>query len=394
MFGLSNPGSVMVKFTSVKSAKYYMPLIYIVVGIAWILLSDSLLLLIKDRSSTGLYNFLNSAKGVCYVVITGLLLGILITRSARHLLKGEQHFRNLYLSNPYPIWFFDPLTYKFLSVNDAAISTYGYTREEFLSMTVFNIHPAVDVDSIKQYISRVSGQEYQFSKWSQIKKDGSPVYVHVSSLLTSMNEKQAVMLLVIDISERVSYEQNLAKSRVHLESTLSSISDSFFTINTDWIVTKANANFYERTGISEEVIGKPIKHIFPDADGTMMFQAAARAMSEGIPTKIEAYYHPLSKWLHVACYPTEEGIAVYFTDITERKEKEAEIMRQNEQLRKVSWLNSHELRKPVASILSLVDLLKVSSNQKETLQIIERIKKCTIDLDDLVHQINEEASKI
>lgn len=384
----------MVKFTSSKSGKYYIPLIYIFAGIAWILFSDSLLLIMKDRVSTNLYSLLNSAKGIGYVVVTGLMLGILIRRSERLLLKGEQQYKNLYLSNPYPVWFFDPHSHKVLSVNDAAISTYGYSRKEFLSMSIFDLHPPGDVNAIIQQIAKVSDQEYQFSKWCHIKKDGSPVYVNVSSLLTSMDDRPAIILLVMDITEKVAYEQNLAESRVHLESTLSSISDSFFTINRDWVITKANANFYERTGISEEVVGKPVTSIFPDAEQSFMFVAGKRAMEERMPTKVEAYYDRLQKWLHVACYPTEDGIAVYFTDISERKAKEAEIMRQNEQLKKVAWLNSHELRKPVASILSLVDLLKVSASQNETAQIIESIQKCTKDLDNLVHQINKEASEI
>ena len=138
----------------------------------------------------------------------------------------------------------------------------------------------------------------------------------------------------------------------------------------------------------------PVKAVFPDAEDSVIFQAGTRAMQEGIPTKIEAYYGSLKKWLHVACYPAQEGIAVYFTDITDRKEREAEIIRQNEQLRKVSWLNSHEIRKPVASLISLVELLRVSVDPAETAQIIDRIQVCTNELDDLLHKINTLTSKI
>ncbi len=247
---------------------------------------------------------------------------------------------------------------------------------------------------LKHFFSRTNSDQYEFAKWCHIKRNGQQLYVNVSSLLTTLEDKPAIAVFVIDISEKVAYEQNLAKSQNNLESTLSSISDSYFTLSHDWVITSANANFYERTGTTTEVIGMSVLSVFPAADETVIFEAAKRAMVERIPTKIEAFYGRLNKWLHVACYPTEEGIAVYFTDISERKAREAEIMRQNEQLRKVSWLNSHEIRKPVASIISLVDLLKTSIDPFEQSQIIDSMQKCTSELDQLLHEINKEASKV
>jgi len=365
-----------------------------IVGITWILSSDNLLTLLGGAKDTEMYVLLSSAKGVVYVTITAVLLGVLVTRFEENLIKSEKQFRNMYLSNPYPIWFIDPDSYRFLSVNDAAVYYYGYTKTDFLKMTIFDIHQKNDDLLLKHFFSRTNSDQYEFAKWCHIKRNGQQLYVNVSSLLTTLEDKPAIAVFVIDISEKVAYEQNLAKSQNNLESTLSSISDSYFTLSHDWVITSANANFYERTGTTTEVIGMSVLSVFPAADETVIFEAAKRAMVERIPTKIEAFYGRLNKWLHVACYPTEEGIAVYFTDISERKAREAEIMRQNEQLRKVSWLNSHEIRKPVASIISLVDLLKTSIDPFEQSQIIDSMQKCTSELDQLLHEINKEASKV
>ena len=369
-------------------------MIYTIVGIGWILLSDSILISLELYSDGNLYSVLNSAKGIIYVLVTALLLGLLIGRFERNLVNSERQYRNMYLSNPYPIWFLDPETFKFISVNDAAGYYYGYSKKEFLSMSIFDIHQASDGPAVKHFFSKSNAAGYEFGKWCHLKKDGQQIFVNISSLLTILNEKPAIMVFVIDITEKVTFEQDLMKIQTNLESTLSSISDSYFTMNKDWVITSANSNFYERTDTSPEVIGQTVKSVFPDAEESVIFQAGTRAMEERIPTKIEAYYSRLKKWLHVACYPTPEGIAVYFTDITDRKEREAEIIRQNEQLRKVSWLNSHEIRKPVASIISLVELLKSSADATEVTQIIDQMQKCTIELDALLHEINKEASKI
>lgn len=64
---------------------------------------------------------------------------------------------------------------------------------------------------------------------------------------------------------------------------------------------------------------------------------------------------------------------MYFTDISECKAREAEIIRQNEQLQKMFWLNSQEMKKPVAPIISLAELLKASIDPAEKSEIIERM---------------------
>jgi PAS domain S-box-containing protein len=383
----------MVKLAQIRTGKYYIPLIYLVVGVLWILLSDAALLWSLKNTDIKLYEWVNSAKGISYVIITSLLLGILISRSEQRLLKREIQYRNLYLSNPYPVWFFNPDTYKIVSVNDAAISNYGYSREEFLSLKVFDLHPAKDKDILIEHFPKITTELYEAGNWQQIKNGGEIIYVKINSLRTTFNDQPAIMVMVMDITERIVYERNLEISKFRLEDTLSSISDSYFTLDKNWVITRANANFYERTGISEVVIGRQLESLFPDAKDSMIYEAGLRAMNERQSTKVEAYYAGLNRWLDVACYPTDEGIAVYFNDITGRKEKEAEVIKQNEQLRKISWLNSHELRKPVASILSLVDLFKISVDKNETEQILDNIQKCTKELDEMVHQINKEASR-
>jgi PAS domain S-box-containing protein len=110
------------------------------------------------------------------------------------------------------------------------------------------------------------------------------------------------------------------QDNLHLEDTLNSISDSFFTLNRDWVITRVNANFYECTGIHGDVRGMTLGNLFPGHDNSPIYLGAKQAMESQMPVRVEAYYDPLSKWLKVAYYPTKEGISVYFTDITVEKE--------------------------------------------------------------------------
>jgi PAS domain S-box-containing protein len=58
------------------------------------------------------------------------------------LAESENQYRLLFLNNPQPMWIYDLETLAFLEVNEAAISHYGYTREEFLQMTLKDIRPS------------------------------------------------------------------------------------------------------------------------------------------------------------------------------------------------------------------------------------------------------------
>jgi signal transduction histidine kinase len=76
----------------------------------------------------------------------------------------------------------------------------------------------------------------------------------------------------------------------------------------------------------------------------------------------------------------------------QHKEREAVIGLQNEKLKAVSWLNSHEIRKPVASILALAQLMKSSDSEEEKSELLELLHRCAVDLDDIILEINAEAS--
>ena len=80
-------------------------------------------------------------------------------------------------------------------------------------------------------------------------------------------------------------------------------------------------------------------------------------------------------------------------DMTEVKEKELRISEQKEQLNQIAKMNSHLIRKPVANILGLIEVLdKKSITGKVNLEILELIRFSTKELDDVIKQINKKTS--
>ena len=118
-------------------------------------------------------------------------------------------YRYLFESNPHPMWIYDCETLHFLLVNDAAIEHYGYSRDEFLAMTIKDIRPAEDVPRLlKSTRSRVPTKG-KVDVWRHRKKDGQILDVEISAHNFNFRGRAARLCLVNDITERRRSEQAL-----------------------------------------------------------------------------------------------------------------------------------------------------------------------------------------
>src|SRR5205807_7888042 len=94
--------------------------------------------------------------------------------------SSEGAYQLLFDAHPQPMWVFDLETLRFLAVNDAAVRRYGYSREEFLSMTVKDIRPPEDVPRLLRELARMSPGEYR-GTWRHRTQDGSDLDIEVTS---------------------------------------------------------------------------------------------------------------------------------------------------------------------------------------------------------------------
>ncbi|MDQ8200250.1 PAS domain S-box protein [Pelagicoccus enzymogenes] len=108
-----------------------------------------------------------------------------------------------------------------------------------------------------------------------------------------------------------------------LTATLESITDAFFTVDKEWKFTYVNGEA-ERLLQSQrsDLLGKSIWDVFAEARGTAFEEEYRRAVTERLSVSFEAYYPPLLSWFEVNAYPSSEGLAVYFRDVTERRAAE------------------------------------------------------------------------
>ena len=132
--------------------------------------------------------------------------------------ESEEQYRLLFEQNPHPMWVHDTQTLGFLAVNDAAVRHYGYTRDEFLSMTALDIRPPEDIAAFKkQYEERqakdptasfISTQPYKHRK-----KDGTLIDVHIAANPIAFAGREARLVLVTDVTETLTLEKQLVRAQ-------------------------------------------------------------------------------------------------------------------------------------------------------------------------------------
>lgn len=127
--------------------------------------------------------------------------------------SDEQYYHRLFIDNPMPMWIIDFETKRFLEVNAEAIRHYGYSREEFLSMTIMDIRPPEDIGKLRDIIRIPVDESLVYSGvWRHYKKNGEMMWVEVTSHVIGLNNKKASLVLLIDITGRKKAEEQLRKS--------------------------------------------------------------------------------------------------------------------------------------------------------------------------------------
>jgi PAS domain S-box-containing protein len=114
---------------------------------------------------------------------------------------------------------------------------------------------------------------------------------------------------------------------------LESISDGFFSLDKHWCFTYVNQASEDLSGKTrEELLGKSIWEIYPSLVGSVFEQQLRRAITEKVAVHFETPSVRLGLWREVHAYPCQNGLSVYWRDISERKKREAALQRREEKL--------------------------------------------------------------
>lgn len=398
---------------------FKIPLIYLLAGLLWILVGNELLYKLTSGLSREAQLNYQTWKGIIFIGSTTIILILLLYYQQKKLINSEKYYRYLFVNNPNPMWVFDIETKEIIKVNDAALAKYGYQRSEFLNMNVYDIRPPEEHDLLDIAITEYKGTHRTSGRWRHRKKSGEEFSVSIISNKVRFGNRNCIMVLAIDISEAVENERKLQKAiciekelnnaleinntilekayqeNRRLGDILGKINNMVIILDKNGLVTWVNQSFLFFTGFTfEEIAGKsPSEVLFgPKSDFLVLKELV---MAELVNyTKDKREY-----WVEITVSPLfnengeVDGMISVENVITERKEKEEKIQNQNRALREIAWISSHCFRRPVASILSLTDMLETDDEQ-ERLEYINLLKRSSVELDEATREISKRINHV
>jgi two-component system, cell cycle sensor histidine kinase and response regulator CckA len=254
-------------------------------------------------------------------------------KAAKMLAESEKQYRLLFATNPNPMLVFDEETLRFLAVNDVAVRHYGWTEEEFLTMTVLDIRPPEDREEALKTIRDSQGALGTFvglhRHW---KNNGTVIFVEITVSSVSFGSRAARLCSINDVTEQRRAQEALERSEARYRSLFDQMTEGFALHEiicdesgrpSDYRFLEINPAFERLTGLDRQgLLGRTVREVIPGTESSWIERYGQVALT-GEPAHIEDFSAALGKYYEVFAYsPAFSQFAVMFTDITSRKEAE------------------------------------------------------------------------
>jgi PAS domain S-box-containing protein len=280
-----------------KSNKIY--IVIFITGLCWASCSDLLISGLKNELSHFYLECLRMMNNIALFGVSAFFLYRTIQKQQHQLKTSELQYRSLFEANPNPMLIFHTESYVFTAVNDAAIAKYGFEKEEFLKMTIWDIRPPEDRGLLAETLKVTHDDTREMGLWRHMKKSGEIFWVSIVTHNITFDQAPCRTVMATDMNEVVLSEQKLR-----------------------------------------------------------------------------------------AAYQKEK-------DLNAQLAGNYEVMvSQHAILQDIAWSNSHELRRPVCSVLGLTGLLKDAVRQEEIMEYVSLLETCTEELDQIIKDTSRKINQL
>ena len=275
----------------------------------------------------------------------------------KKLSESEETYRYLFLNHPHPMWIYDLKTLAFLEVNEAAIAKYGYSRAEFLRMSIKDIRPEIELRRLMENLAQPR-QSIEYSEgWHHRLKDGRLIDISITSHSLQFNGHESALVIAQDVTERKRAENAIRENARQMKAVVTSLDDIVFEFDEQGIyinVWTADESLLAMP--KSQLIGKQILEVLGEENGRPFAEAVKRVAMGGSTESIE---YPLEviggkHWFVARISPilTENApantVSMLVRDITVRKQAENQVQLQ---LQRMSVLN--EIDQAISSRLDI-----------------------------------------
>jgi PAS domain S-box-containing protein len=137
------------------------------------------------------------------------------------LVLGELQHRLLFEHNPLPMMVYDRATQQIVAVSNAAVAAYGYSREEFLSLTLWDLVPSDEHQGVREFLAASSGEEFPGLVFNMprrhVTKDGTVIDVDITGDDLDVGGRSCRITLCQDVTQRNRAMAELEAAREELD---------------------------------------------------------------------------------------------------------------------------------------------------------------------------------
>lgn len=209
----------------------------------------------------------------------------------------------------------------FLSANKALIDFAECSEAELFNLSFIPFIAGEDLENAHHYFEKTIRGEIQSFEINVVGMKGTRRIMTVTNLPIVVRQQViGVHVIARDITAQIKTQQRLNEYHHRIVDIFESITDGFIALNKEWVVTYWNKEAERLLQMSrEKVIGGNIWEIYEDAISTKFYSEYHRAVRESVSVTFEEYFSRLNIWIEVSAFPSEEGLSIYFKDITSRR---------------------------------------------------------------------------
>lgn len=147
-------------------------------------------------------------------------------------------------------------------------------------------------------------------------------------LQRTLKLSQVGTLLEMQTAARRRAEEALQVTNEQLATIFERITDGFCAVDREWRYTYVNRKAEQILQKNQtELLGKNIWEVFPDVIGSIFYEQCHESATTGVPVRFEEFCDALGRWFETSVYPSQDGLSIYFQDISDRKQAQEERQR-------------------------------------------------------------------